>query len=483
MTHDPAASDATAAPPVICELQPVPPVLAAVRALRDWPGLVLFDSAVSGEPLGRYSFLTADPAQAVTHSAAVYGADPFRELRAAQQSYATLPQPDLPPFQGGVAGFLAYELGGCWERVPPARCDDFGLPVLSAGVYDWVLSWDHVQQRAWIVSQGYPEREPVRRRERAAERAAAVRRQLEQPPAQVFTAAAPPRAREHLAPQWAADDRRDLWSNFSREGYLRAVQRVIEYIRAGDIFQANLSQRLLTPARTDAVSLYERLRTVNAAPFAGLLLRDDWAILSASPERFLQVTGDYVTTRPIKGTRRRAATPEADLFTKDELRESAKDQAENVMIVDLLRNDLSRVCRPGTVRVPQLCGVETYATVQHLVSEVCGRLEPGRSAWDLLQAALPGGSITGAPKVRAMEIIAELEPTVRGPYTGSLFYVGFDGRSDSNLLIRTFVMRSGWLQCGVGGGVVAQSDPLAEYAETWHKAAGMLRALDSGSRT
>src|SRR5690606_3382181 len=228
-------------------------------------------------------------------------------------------------------------------------------------------------------------------------------------------------------------------------------------IRAGDLFQANLSQRLLAPLRRSPVALYQRLRQCNPAPFAGYFACDDWAVVSASPERFLRVDANEVETRPIKGTRRRRPLPEADLFTRDELRESEKDQAENVMIVDLLRNDLSRVCRPGSIRVPQLCTVETYETVQHLVSEVRGTLRAGCDASDRFAATFPGGSVTGSPKVRAMEIIAELEPTVRGPYCGSLFYVGFDGTMDSSILIRTFTCRHGWVQFPVGGGIVAQS--------------------------
>jgi para-aminobenzoate synthetase component 1 len=266
-------------------------------------------------------------------------------------------------------------------------------------------------------------------------------------------------------------------SNFSRETYLQAVQRVIEYIRAGDIYQANLSQRLMIPNDEPVIDVYLRLRERNAAPFAGFLQHADWAVLSASPERFLQVQDGVVTTRPIKGTRQRRSPPEADLFTQDELQVSAKDISENVMIVDLLRNDLSRVCRPGTVSVPQLCGVETYETVHHLVSEVRGELLEDRDAWDLLAATFPGGSITGCPKVRAMEIITELEQVARGPYCGTLFYVGFDGSMDSSILIRTMTSRLGWLHFPAGGGVVAQSDPASEYAETLHKAEGLLRAL------
>jgi para-aminobenzoate synthetase component 1 len=202
-------------------------------------------------------------------------------------------------------------------------------------------------------------------------------------------------------------------------------------------------------------------------------------VVSASPERFVSVRAGDVETRPIKGTRKRKTIPEADLFTRDELRESLKDQAENVMIVDLLRNDLSRVCAPLSIRVPNLCAVESYETVQHLVSEIRGRLDQGWNAWDLLQVVFPGGSVTGAPKIRSMEIIAELEPTVRGVYCGSLFYVGFDETADSNILIRTFTCRRGWVQCPVGGGIVAGSDPAEEYDETMHKAEGMLRALKS----
>jgi len=271
-----------------------------------------------------------------------------------------------------------------------------------------------------------------------------------------------------------------LVSNFSRNDYLRAVERVLQYIRAGDIFQANLSQRLACPQRAAALRIYLALRRCNPAPFAGYFVHADWAIASSSPERFVRVEDGLVSTRPIKGTRARRTVPEADLFTRDELRESQKDRAENVMIVDLLRNDLSRVCRPGSISVPELCRVETYQTVQHLVSEVRGRLREDQSPWELFRAVFPGGSVTGAPKVRAMQIIDELEPTARGPYCGSLFYVAFSGAADSSILIRTLALRHGWIQFPAGGGIVAQSDPVAEYEETLHKAQGMLRALATG---
>jgi para-aminobenzoate synthetase component 1 len=288
----------------------------------------------------------------------------------------------------------------------------------------------------------------------------------------------PPLSLNDLAPQFAVPRADALTSNFSADAYRRAVQQAIDYIHAGDVFQVNLSQRLLHPARTSAVELYCRLRERNSAPFAGYLDGGDWQIASASPERFVRVADRHVETRPIKGTRGRAHRPEADLFAGDELRASEKDRAENVMIVDLLRNDLSRTCRPESVRVSQLCGLEMYAYVQHLVSVVEGTLRDGATSLDLLRACFPGGSIIGAPKVRAMEIIAELEPTARGAYCGALGYIGVDGRMDTSILIRTITAGRGWWQLPVGGGIVAQSDPQDEYDETWQKAAGLVRSLN-----
>ncbi|HXY37313.1 MAG TPA: aminodeoxychorismate synthase component I [Planctomycetaceae bacterium] len=463
--------------PLVEELSPCPDVADAFAAFADQPGLLLLESALVREPTGRYSFLTADPFETFVVERAAFGSDPFEPIRGRLSAYETQPIVDLPPFQGGAAGLVSYELGSAFERINRAPHDEFQIPDLAVGLYDWVVGWDHRQQRAWLISHGFPQTSPAEREQHARQRLDFARQRLASavPPRRSAPARSLPLSK--LAPQYPAPGLEGLTSNFSREAYLRAVERTIEWIYAGDIFQANLSQRLLYPARLDAIALASRLRQCNPAPFGGALLFDDWAVVSASPERFLSVRDGEVETRPIKGTRRRPAVPEADLYTRDELRESEKDQAENVMIVDLLRNDLSRVCAPGSIRVPQLCGVETYETVQHLVSEVRGRLEDNRTVWDLWRAAFPGGSITGAPKVRAMEIIAELEPTVRGPYCGSLFYVGFDGSCDSNILIRTFVCRHGWISCGVGGGIVADSDPRAEYEETLHKAAGMLRAI------
>ena len=463
--------------PLVEEIAPTMDVVTAVRALAHWPRLLLLDSALQRQPVGRYSFLTADPVAHWHLDAPRFGLDPFAEVSAAWQRLQGTAVSGLPPFQGGIAGLLGYELGQCWERIPSALHDEFQLPVMAVGLYDWVLAWDHFAGRLWLISQGWPEADESARGRRAADRIRQVKAALAEqaPSAQQSNASSP----ENLdfAEQFPLGGVANVTSTFARDQYLRTVERVIDYIRAGDVFQANLSQRLLAPAPCDSLELFTRLRTVNPAPFAALMQWDDWSIVSASPERFLCVTNGEVETRPIKGTRQRKRGPEADLFTRDELRESDKDQAENVMIVDLLRNDLSRVCLPGSIRVPHLCTVESYETVQHLVSEVRGQLRPDATVWDLFRATFPGGSITGAPKVRAMEIIAELEHTVRGPYCGSLFYASLDGRIDSNLLIRTFVQRHGWLQCHVGGGIVAQSNPTAEYEETLTKAAGMLKAL------
>lgn len=469
--------------PLIQPLNPPPDVAETLRRFADCPNVVLFDSASRRPELGRYSFLAADPFEFEELASVPLGVDPFARLREWSQCFSSETIPNLPPFQGGAAGLLSYELGCAWEQLTRPAINEFEIPWLAVGLYDWVIAWDHELGTAWVISQGFPA-EGTAREQRAAERMQAVIARLNV--GQVFNLPVSRGQFDNLPHPFTRSPFGGGYSNFSRDEYLQAVERVIDYIHAGDAFQVNLSQRLLFPAREESLSLYLRLRQLNPAPFAGYFSCGNWTIASASPERFVHVQDGVVETRPIKGTRRRRHRPEADLFTEDELRESEKDQAENVMIVDLLRNDLSKVCSPGSIRVPSLCAVETYETVQHLVSVVRGTLDrdaTGRqlNAWDLLAALFPGGSITGAPKVRAMEIIAELEPTVRGPYCGSLFYVGFDGSADSSILIRTFTVRRGWIQCSVGGGIVAQSDPAAEYEETLHKAAGMLSALSPNS--
>jgi para-aminobenzoate synthetase component I len=449
----------------------------ACQRLADLPGLLFLDSALAG-PLGRYSFVAADPftwitaaGDAVIENDRPRRADPFGVLAGWLAKYRIPPVADLPPFQGGAAGLFGYGLCHRIEKLPRPRHDDFHVPDLAVGLYDWVIGFDHARERAWLTSTGLPDGTAARAEQRLSE----VQRRLDRlTPRRTFLPHQPAPIR---APHWPVPGLEGVASNFRREDYLATIRRAIEYVHAGDCFQVNIAQRLLAPARLAPLELYGRLRARNPAPFAGYFDLGDFVVASASPERFLRVGDRQVETWPIKGTRPRGQTPQEDRARADELLASAKDRAENVMIVDLLRNDLGRVCAYGSVHVAALCQLESYPYVHHLVSKVCGRLRLDCGHVDLLRAAFPGGSVTGAPKVRAMEIIAEIEGVARGPYTGALGYLGFDGSMDTNLLIRTITHGKGWLSFSVGGGIVADSQPEREYDETWHKAEGLLRAL------
>jgi para-aminobenzoate synthetase component 1 len=450
----------------------LPPAEACARLL-DLPLPLLLESALPVERIGRYSYLTADPWLVLRRKGG--SEDPLALLQELLSRYALPAHAGLPPFQGGAAGYLAYDLCHFLERLPAPRFDDLGLPDLCLGLYDWTLAWDHAEGRSWLFSTGLPA-EGSERRTRAEARADSVLRRLAGPP--VERGRPRPRAAAAGPPTWPVPALPGVSSTFSREGFLRGVARTREYVLAGDIFQANLSQRLESALADHPFDLYLRLRAANPAPFAAYFDFGEAAAVSASPERFLLLAGELVETRPIKGTSPRGVNPRHDSALGAALFESEKDQAENVMIVDLLRNDLSKVCRDGTVDVPELCRIERYATVHHLVSTVVGRLRPGLGPVELLRAAWPGGSISGAPKVRAMEIIAELEPTRRGLYTGSLGYISFSGAMDTSIAIRTFVVKPGraWFQAG--GGIVADSEPEREYEETLQKARGLVAALE-----
>jgi para-aminobenzoate synthetase component 1 len=484
--------------PLIEELVPPPDPARCCEQLDGLRYRVFLDSAATGTRLGRFSFLSADPVAVVrskgTRTECLEFAastwcrrdgDALALLRDLLAPFVAEPVAGLPPFQGGAAGYLAYDWGHQLERLPYPRHDDLDLFDVVLGVYDWVLAWDHLAGRAWLISTGIPETSAAARRRRKVRRAAFVHERL-----RASTGSGAPCAphmgrgnRRGAARSYPVDDshhaaRLDLRSSFTHRAYLDAVARVREYILAGDIFQANLSQRFDAPLRETAWEFYRRLRTRNAAPFAAFLDLPDAAVLSASPERFLRVDVEgRVETRPIKGTRPRGLGPEHDAALGQALVESDKDRAENLMIVDLMRNDLSRACASGTVRVPELFALERYATVHHLVSTVVGRLARGTDALDLVRAAFPGGSITGAPKVRAMEIIAELEPSQRGVYCGAIGYWSVTGALDTNIAIRTTVARDGHLYFNAGGGIVADSDPEQEYLETLDKARGIIDAI------
>jgi para-aminobenzoate synthetase component I len=471
--------------PLVEELQLAMPAWEACRRLAALPNVLFLDSAGEHPGLGRYSFVTADPFDWLWSKGGKIGsrlpvrgmaeADPFRLLGEKLARFSIKTEPGLPPFQGGVAGLFGYDLCHHLERLPGPAHDDLPTPDLAVGFYDWALGFDHETGRTWLMATGLPEEQPRRREKRARQRLAMIHKLLDHVPGPETWQRIP--TEPVRAPNSAVPGMPGVSSNFARDEYLHAVGRAIEYIHAGDCFQVNLAQRLLYPLKIPPLELYGRLRERNPAPFAGYFDLGNHVIASASPERFLKVRHGAVETRPIKGTRPRAASAAADQALREELLASAKERAENVMIVDLLRNDLGRVCTYGTVRVEALCRLESFRYVHHLVSEVHGQLRPGLGPIDLLRAAFPGGSVTGAPKIRAMEIIAELEPTARGPYCGSLGYIGFDGSMDVNLLIRTFTLGRGWAQFCVGGGIVADSKPESEYEETWHKAAGLLRAL------
>jgi para-aminobenzoate synthetase component I len=473
--------------PLAVELIPAPDPWEVARRLAHLPHLLFLYSAERHEERGRYSYVCAEPVRGRFYRnrepAGRHGCKPLKSWivlqtlsRLAAKSAASRIH-GLPPFQGGFAGLFGYGLCRQFERIPEPHFDEFVVPDIAFGQYEWVISFDHEQGRAWIVTGNPSDATPRHRR---------VARRVQSLPGLLRSShwpAANPKANTpnspRLTPQFPLPGFPGVTSNFDRAGYEAAVRRVVEYIHAGDAFQVNLSQRLLAPLREHPLELYGRLRERNPAPFAAYFDLGDFQILSASPERFLRVFPDgEVETRPIKGTRPRGNTPELDAALIRDLVTNPKDRAENVMIVDLLRNDIGKVCEYGSVRVPRVCEVETFRFVHHLVSEVRGKLRPGLGPLDLLAAAFPGGSVTGAPKVRAMEIIAELEPTARGPYCGCLGWIGFDGAMDTNILIRTFTAGRGWVQFPVGGGIVADSDPAREYEETLHKAAGLLQSLN-----
>jgi para-aminobenzoate synthetase component 1 len=475
-------------PTVPC-VEPLPDGLTASFAferLSQFPFCCWLDSALVGDAQSRYSFLVADPVDVLSVERVV--ADPLAKLERWMQQFRSETVHGLPPFQGGVAGFMGYELGRCFERVPEAKHNEFGLPLATLALFDVVLAWDHRSQNGWVLSQGFPEcSSATARAERAKQRCKTFLDRLSgsRPPStsSAFKMVLPHNvhAMAHglTAPQFETRLGGGWLGNFDSVGFRDAVGKAREYIHAGDIFQVNLAQRLLCPSRCDSRSLYQKLRQVNAAPFAGYFDIGTAQIISASPERFLQVRDRWIETRPIKGTRRRTGNSTSDEAAAIELKSSEKDRSENVMIVDLLRNDVSRVCQANSLQVTQLCGLESYPFVLHLVSAIRALLRPDASLSELVAAMFPGGSITGAPKIRAMEIIAELEPTVRGPYCGSLGYFGSDGSMDWNILIRTLTASRGWWQFQVGGGIVADSVPAQEEEETWTKAAGLVAAINA----
>ncbi len=434
----------------------------AARRLSALPRLALLDSAMTHPTLGRWSTLAADPFATFRSGdggtfwngeAVDKAATPLTELRGRLARYATPPDAGLPPFAGGAIGRFAYEFGWTLEdRLPPHPRI---APDIDLAFYDTVLAFDHAAHRCLLVASGHPAPTSQARHVRARRRLASFERRLARP--------VPPRCPAR-ALEWQPTQPRDA--------YLAGVDAVKAFIRAGDIYQANIARvfRAELPPGTDPLALYETLRLANPAPFAACLADDAGAVLSTSPELFLRSDGRHVETRPIKGTIRRHADASADRDAAEALLASPKDRAENIMIVDLLRNDLSRVCEPASVDVPALCELESYSGLHHLVSVVTGRLRPSCDVLDLLAASFPGGSITGAPKLRAMEIIAAVEGASRGAYCGAIGSLGFDGSMQLNIAIRTLVLAGDAAELRVGGGITVLSDAATEYEETLTKA-------------
>ncbi len=438
-------------------------------ALRGQPWPVFLDSCRPYCTQGRYDIVTADPVvrlvtrgrETEIRSASrteVSTDDPFtlvqRALGTVRPGVAGL------PFCGGAAGYFGYDLARRLERLPNLAADAERIPDMAVGIYDWALVVDHHQRRSRLVTA-------------SGERARAVRGML--------SAALSGSVASHSAGPGARGRFRvtgPIRCNLERTDYFAALSRIQRYLRDGDCYQVNLARRFAANSQGDPWDAYRQLRELNAAPYGAYLDTGECQVMSSSPERFLSVRGGEVETSPIKGTCRRGRDRVEDGLFAERLSRSAKDRAENVMIVDLLRNDLGKVCAVGSVQVPRLFAIESFARVHHLVSTVRGRLAEGRTALDLLRACFPGGSITGAPKVRAMQIIEELEPHRRGVYCGAIGYIGLDGSMDTSIAIRTLVHSRGVTRFWAGGGIVADSDPELEYEETYHKAAPLLDLLE-----
>lgn len=471
----------------------------AFGRLANFPGCLWLDTAALGpfvhsltetlgtprpdaNRLGRYSFLTADPVDQII--ASPDDPSPWKKLDSWSRSLPSDYAEFLPPFQGGIAGLIGFDASAWLETVPRARIDDFSTPAMSVGLYDWTIATDHRQNISWIVSQGLGAADQEDRLRLANERADQVESWLAGGARRSESGNVEPSSQPSIPKHYVVTERDNVWSNFTSDQYQSCVADIIDRIRHGDSFQVNLAQRLLVRATQASPDLYRQLRECNAAPYGAYYAGNDergkpFQVLSSSPEGFLQIRNRHIETRPIKGTVSRTGSPEADLRLAKQLLRSEKDRAENMMIVDLMRNDFSRVCADESVKVSQLCGLEQYEHVQHLVSVVEGELEPDKTAVDALRACFPGGSVTGAPKIEAMRTIAELEPHCRGPYCGSLGYISCGGNADFNILIRTITAADGYWQIPVGGGVTSRSEPDSEEAETWAKAEGMLRALPS----
>ena len=473
--------------------------LAALEALRPSSHSVLLESARIDDRIGRYSFVTADPYLIFKSRGdtvelilpetpngkygrrAAIRRNPLLKLRELLDNYRTVRVPGLPPFTGGAVGFFSYDFVRQLETLPRKAVADLDIPEAYFVFVDLVVAFDHVQNRRWvIVNPGAREQELGFRRPGSGEWAGLYDRAAEKLAGTIVKLDAASRRSGASGPEaHPAVKRVSLVSNLSRDVFEAMVRRCKEYIAAGDIYQANLSQRFAAViGDADPLRLYRILNAVNPSPFAAFLDFGDLKLVSSSPERLVRLCEGVADTRPIAGTRRRGADKAETRELSAELLTNEKERAEHIMLLDLERNDLGKVCEYGTVAVDEMMVVEGYSHVIHIVSNVRGSLAPGRDAFDLVRAVFPGGTITGVPKVRCMEIIDELEPVARGPYTGSIGYFSNAGDMDLNIIIRTFVIKDGTAYIQAGAGIVADSDPAREYFETLQKAEALKKALE-----
>jgi para-aminobenzoate synthetase component 1 len=462
-----------------------------VEAIGSEPGLVLLRSALFDSPQARYSFVAAKPFLTLrsqgsrcefrsTDGAHEQFGNPWHVLDGLMSRYELLEEIDLPFPLGGCFGYWGYDLKNFVEpHLPRKAVNDLELPDCCVGFYDSLVVFDHRLDKVWVVSTGCQmdgSRSGKTAQQRHTDWIKLLQSERTVRSAGFSLSRARPKSEaflNRLKPALTSP----LPSSLSREAFVSLVNRALEYIRAGDIYQVNLAQRLETSGASSGWETFRALTAVSPAPFSGYLDCGDFQIASSSPEMFLRMSGRHIQTRPIKGTRPRSADPTRDAQLSYELQTSPKELSELVMITDLLRNDLGRVSEFGSVQVPELVRLERYPHVQHLVSTVEGRLRAGVTHFDAFGKCFPGGSITGAPKIRAMEIIDELEPVTRGPYTGCMGYLGFNRESQLNILIRSAVCKGGKVYFHAGAGIVADSDPAAEYDETMAKAAGFVAAL------
>jgi para-aminobenzoate synthetase component 1 len=448
----------------------IPPQLLFKR-LQNSPYSFFLDSASGRDKAGRFSFLGCEPflvfkskRDCITlewcdGASESFRSNPFTVLKELFQRFtifrAPAPEYGIPFIAGGV-GYFGYDMKDFVEKLPDISKDDLSIPDCAVGFYDTVLVFDHINGKTYLSGVKF---------DGITSGAKAKLRYILSPED-------PDAVKKHPAGVMGS-----LRSNFTKSGYMNAVEEAKEYIEKGDIYQVNLSQRFEGRLEGEPYELYLRLRGASPAPFASYLNFEDVIVMSSSPERFLMKKGRHIETRPIKGTAPRSKDPLVDELNEISLKESYKDRAEHIMIVDLERNDLGRICEYGSVKPTEFIALEKYSTVFHLVSTVSGRLKPDIEAIDCLKATFPGGSITGAPKIRSMEIIESLEPVKRSLYTGAIGYISFDGDMDTSIVIRTMIVKDGRLFFQVGGGIVADSDPEKEYYETLDKAEGIMRAI------